>query len=195
MRLAGGKPRGPEVRRDRHATVKCCAEPVSASSSSPRSLPDRSSSSGDEPSIQAKAGSTERRRSRTYPAVGYTTSPVLKMNLLVSVLSGPLKDAEQPTLLTMAAVEEPLGPRRLDFGVLSDDDFELLCYLIVVVEFPAAVRLRAPDRGADSALTKGRSPSSSPTVALGRNDHRRPREPSGDGELRTRNAISVSQAA
>lgn len=52
----------------------------------------------------------------------------------------------------MAAPEPPLGPRRLDFTALTDDDFELLCYLVVLIEFPDAVRLRAPDLGADSAL-------------------------------------------
>lgn len=52
----------------------------------------------------------------------------------------------------MAAAAQPLGPRRLDFTVLSDDDFELLCYLVVLLDFPGAVRLRAPDLGADSAL-------------------------------------------
>src|SRR5919106_5283828 len=55
----------------------------------------------------------------------------------------------------MAAAEQPLGPRRLDFTVLSDEDFELLCYLVVLLEFPDAVRLRAPDGGADSALPEG----------------------------------------
>lgn len=42
------------------------------------------------------------------------------------------------------ATEKPLGPRRLDFGALTDDDFEVLCYLVVLMEFPDAVRLRAP---------------------------------------------------
>ena len=52
----------------------------------------------------------------------------------------------------MAIAEQPLGPRRLDLALLSDDDFELLCYLVVLLDFPDAVRLRAPDLGADSAL-------------------------------------------
>jgi hypothetical protein len=56
-----------------------------------------------------------------------------------------------PTL-SLVNGEQPLGPRRLDFGALSDDDFEVLCYLVVLLEFPDAVRLRAPDLGADSAL-------------------------------------------
>jgi hypothetical protein len=55
----------------------------------------------------------------------------------------------------MTAAEQPLGPRRLDFTVLNDDDFELLCYLVVLLEFPEAIRLRAPDCGADSALPEG----------------------------------------
>lgn len=55
----------------------------------------------------------------------------------------------------MAAAEQPLGPRRLDFTALGDDDFELLCYLVVLLDFPEAVRLRAPERGADSALAGG----------------------------------------
>jgi hypothetical protein len=53
------------------------------------------------------------------------------------------------------ASEKPLGPRCLDFGALTDDDFEVLSYLVVLLEFPDAVRLRAPDLGADSALPAG----------------------------------------
>jgi hypothetical protein len=53
------------------------------------------------------------------------------------------------------AMEKPLGPRRLDFGALTDDDFEVLSYLVVLLEFRDAVRLRAPDLGADSALPAG----------------------------------------
>jgi hypothetical protein len=53
------------------------------------------------------------------------------------------------------AIERPLGPRHLDFGALTDDDFEVFCYLVVLLEFPDAVRLRAPDLGADSALPAG----------------------------------------
>ena len=55
----------------------------------------------------------------------------------------------------MAKSEQPLGPRRLDFSLLSDEDFELLCYLIVAIDFPDAVPLRAPDGGADTALPSG----------------------------------------
>ncbi len=48
----------------------------------------------------------------------------------------------------------PLGPRRFDFDVLGDDDFELLTYLVVLLEHPDALRLRAPDFGADAALRR-----------------------------------------
>ncbi|MGD0165900.1 MAG: hypothetical protein ABSC51_01225 [Gaiellaceae bacterium] len=48
--------------------------------------------------------------------------------------------------------EQPLGPRRLDFSALSDDDFEELAYLVVLLDHEDAIRLRAPDLGADSAL-------------------------------------------
>lgn len=46
----------------------------------------------------------------------------------------------------------PLGPRRFDFDLLSDNDFELLVYLVVLLEHADAIRLRAPDYGADAAL-------------------------------------------
>jgi hypothetical protein len=39
---------------------------------------------------QAVFGSTERRRSRTYPAVGYTTSPVLKTSGVIASMQGSL---------------------------------------------------------------------------------------------------------
>jgi hypothetical protein len=48
---------------------------------------------------------------------------------------------------------QPLGPRSFDFHKLSDEHFELLCYFIVALDFPAAHRLRPPDGGADAALT------------------------------------------
>ncbi len=50
----------------------------------------------------------------------------------------------------------PLGPQRFDFHGLSADDFELLCFLAIALEQPDAIRLRAPDRGADAALPVGR---------------------------------------
>jgi hypothetical protein len=57
--------------------------------------------------------------------------------------------------LDVIDAEQPLGARRLDFSALDDDDFELLVYLVVLSEFPEAIRLRAPDKGADSALPAG----------------------------------------
>jgi hypothetical protein len=47
------------------------------------------------------------------------------------------------------------GPRRFDFHGLSDDAFEELCFLVVLLEHPEAIRLRAPDNGADAALPEG----------------------------------------
>lgn len=52
----------------------------------------------------------------------------------------------------MTAAKAPLGPRRFDYDQLSDDDFELLVYLVVLLEHSDAIRLRAPDKGADAAL-------------------------------------------
>jgi hypothetical protein len=37
--------------------------------------------------------------------------------------------------------EQPLGPRKLDLGALTDEDFELLCLLVVLLEYPEAVKL------------------------------------------------------
>ena len=48
---------------------------------------------------------------------------------------------------------QPLGRRRLDFTLLSDDEFEVFCFLVVQIEFPNARRLRAPDNGADAILS------------------------------------------
>lgn len=48
--------------------------------------------------------------------------------------------------------EEPLGPRAFNFDLLDDDDFELLGYLLTQLEHPAAVRVAAPDKGADWVL-------------------------------------------
>lgn len=55
----------------------------------------------------------------------------------------------------MGTSEQPLGPRRLDFRDLTADDFERLCYFIIQLEFPEAVRLEAPDGGADIVLPEG----------------------------------------
>lgn len=46
----------------------------------------------------------------------------------------------------------PLGPRRFDFGRLPADDYEELCYLVVAIEFPQAVRLANPDGGLDAGI-------------------------------------------
>lgn len=54
----------------------------------------------------------------------------------------------------MAAGKQPLGPRRFDFGLLDDGDFELLSYLVVLLQHDDAIRLRAPDKGADAALPR-----------------------------------------
>ncbi len=42
-----------------------------------------------------------------------------------------------------------LGPRRFDFRSINPLDFEELCFALVRLEFPAAVRLAAPDQGVD----------------------------------------------
>jgi len=42
-----------------------------------------------------------------------------------------------------------LGPRRFDFRSIDPLDFEELCFAIVRLEFPAAVRVAAPDKGVD----------------------------------------------
>jgi hypothetical protein len=51
--------------------------------------------------------------------------------------------------------EQPLGPRKLDLGGLTDEDFELLCMLVVLLECPEAVKVANPDGGADAALASG----------------------------------------
>lgn len=51
-----------------------------------------------------------------------------------------------------SANEQPLGPRRLNLGALTDEDFEEVCFLVVRLEFPEAIKLDNPDGGADSAL-------------------------------------------
>lgn len=53
------------------------------------------------------------------------------------------------------AARDPLGPRRLTFAGMSDDDFEEFVYLVVLIEFPEAIRLHAPEGGADSVLKAG----------------------------------------
>ncbi len=49
---------------------------------------------------------------------------------------------------------EPIGRRRLSFGVLSPDEFELLCFYVVAIEYTDAVHVRNPDGGADTALPR-----------------------------------------
>jgi hypothetical protein len=53
---------------------------------------------------------------------------------------------------TSTSPEQPLGPRKLDLGALTDEDFELLCFLVVLLEHAEAVKLANPDGGADAAL-------------------------------------------
>jgi predicted dienelactone hydrolase len=50
---------------------------------------------------------------------------------------------------------EPLGPRRLNFVDLHEDDFEELAYLVILLDHPNAIRLHAPDDGADAAEFDG----------------------------------------
>jgi hypothetical protein len=42
-----------------------------------------------------------------------------------------------------------LGPRRFDFRSIDPLNFEELCFALVRLEFPAAVRVAAPDKGVD----------------------------------------------
>src|SRR4051794_13130789 len=52
-----------------------------------------------------------------------------------------------------------LGPREFDFRSIDPLDFEELCFALVRLEFPKAVRLAAPDMGVDIlvAATDGES--------------------------------------
>jgi hypothetical protein len=57
--------------------------------------------------------------------------------------------------------DRAIGPRTFDFGSLSPDQFEDLCFGVVRLEFPDAVRLAGPDHGLDSMLSsdlEGRAP-------------------------------------
>jgi hypothetical protein len=47
---------------------------------------------------------------------------------------------------------EPRGRPQFDFTRIGDEDFELLCFLVVLLDHPDAERLRPPDHGADAAL-------------------------------------------
>jgi hypothetical protein len=51
--------------------------------------------------------------------------------------------------------EKPLGPRRLDLGALTDEDFELCCALVILIEFRDARKTSNPDGGADVILPGG----------------------------------------
>lgn len=50
------------------------------------------------------------------------------------------------------AEEKPLGPRKFDFGELTDEDFEEMCHELVRLEWPDVVKTAAPDGGADTLL-------------------------------------------
>src|SRR6218665_1920756 len=50
------------------------------------------------------------------------------------------------------ADEVPLGPRKLDIGSMTDEDFQEMCGLLVRMEFPEARATDDPDGGADSLL-------------------------------------------
>jgi hypothetical protein len=46
----------------------------------------------------------------------------------------------------------PKGPPRFDFTLIDDEEFELLCFLVILMDFPEAERLRPPEDGADAGL-------------------------------------------
>ncbi|MGO9794316.1 MAG: hypothetical protein ACLP8S_33770 [Solirubrobacteraceae bacterium] len=50
--------------------------------------------------------------------------------------------------------ETPVGPRTFDFGKLSDEQFQEMCNLLVLLEFPSAQATADPDGGADTLLPK-----------------------------------------
>ena len=50
--------------------------------------------------------------------------------------------------------EEPIGPRKLPLGELTDEDFQQLCHRLVRLEFPDARSTDIPDGGADSILAR-----------------------------------------
>jgi hypothetical protein len=54
----------------------------------------------------------------------------------------------------MAAGEAPLGPRKLDIGALTDEQFQEMCGLLVRLEFPDARSTDNPDGGADTLLAR-----------------------------------------
>ena len=50
------------------------------------------------------------------------------------------------------AGDAPLGPRKFDLAAQHDEDFDELCFRLIRLEFRDAVKLRAPDGGADTLL-------------------------------------------
>ena len=52
------------------------------------------------------------------------------------------------------ADEPPLGPRKLDVGSMTDEDFQEMCGLLVRLEFPDARATDDPDGGADNLLAQ-----------------------------------------
>jgi hypothetical protein len=48
----------------------------------------------------------------------------------------------------------PLGRHRLDFSLLHEDEFELLCFHAIAIDFREAVHVANPDGGADTALPR-----------------------------------------
>jgi hypothetical protein len=51
-----------------------------------------------------------------------------------------------------SGTRQPLGPPPIDFRLLSDEDFEELCVLVILMEHSEAKRIRPPDGGADAVL-------------------------------------------
>jgi hypothetical protein len=52
----------------------------------------------------------------------------------------------------VSSARQPLGPPQIDFRPLNDEDFENLCFLLILLEYPKAERIQAPDGGADAVL-------------------------------------------
>jgi hypothetical protein len=52
------------------------------------------------------------------------------------------------------ASEEPIGPRKLEVGRLTDEDFQELCHRLVRIEYPEARSVAIPDGGADTLLPR-----------------------------------------
>jgi hypothetical protein len=54
----------------------------------------------------------------------------------------------------MADGKAPLGPRKFNVAGQHDEDFDELCFQLIRLEFPGAVKMRAPDGGADALLPR-----------------------------------------